>query len=119
MNGLFDGTPLERPVTCAICDEPIEACRCPRGADGKAVRPQDQAVRLRIEKRRRGKTVTVVSDLDLADAELSALMRRLKTACAAGGTVTGGQIEIQGEHAERVSALLQELGYPPPRTAGR
>ena len=111
MCGLFDGTPLERPVTCAICAEPVDRCDCPRGNDGTPVRPKDRVIKVTIEKRRRGKTVTVLTGLDLAADEMASLLRRLKSACAAGGTVDGGSIEIQGAHAEKLTAVLAELGY--------
>ena len=34
MPGLFDGTPLVRPVTCQRCGKPLADCRCPRDAAG-------------------------------------------------------------------------------------
>jgi translation initiation factor 1 len=46
---------------------------------------------------------------------LTALLRKLKTACAAGGTIAEARIEIQGDHATTVAAVLSELGYPPPQ----
>jgi translation initiation factor 1 len=75
------------------------------------VPPAQQTARLAIEKRKRGKEVTVISGLAAGDNDLPALLTRLKTGCGAGGTVKDDSIEIQGRHLERVRALLAELGY--------
>ena len=111
MPGLFDGTPLERPVTCDACEKPLAACTCPRGAGGEIVLPKDQPARVGCE-RRRGKTVTIISGLDPVATDMRAMLNRLKTACAAGGAINEGRIEVQGDHRERTVAFLRELGYP-------
>ncbi len=111
MSGLFDGTSLERPVTCDICDAPIDACACPRDACGDVLSPKDQTVRIRREKRKKGKTVTVITGLDPIASDLTGILKKLKGACAAGGTVTDGNIEIQGDHRETVKTILDGLGF--------
>ena len=74
--------------------------------------PNQQTVYLhRDSKGRGGKAVTLVKNIILADEDLKALARQLKQVCGSGGTVKDGQIEIQGEHREKVAALLRELGY--------
>ena len=60
--------------------------------------------------RRRGKPVTVLAAEGLGPARLEELVRELKTACASGGTVKGLEGELQGEHRERVRAILRERG---------
>lgn len=113
MAGLFDGTPLERAVTCAGCEQPLDACTCPRDAGGAVLRPRDQRASVRLEKRRRGKVVTTVSGLDPNASDLAGILRRLKKECASGGSAgANGAIEIQGDHRERIAATLRELGYP-------
>lgn len=118
MSGFFAGTPLERLVTCALCEKPLDQCVCPRNGDGKVRLPKDQPLRIRREKRRKGKNVTIVEGLDPSATDLSAILRQLKSACAAGGTVSGGLLEIQGEHTKQVMAILTELGYPTKRSGG-
>lgn len=74
--------------------------------------PQQQTARIQREKKGRGgKTVTVISGLQLAPADLTALAKQLKTACGTGGTVKDGNIEIQGDQRDRVAAELKRLGY--------
>ncbi len=65
----------------------------------------------RDSKRRRGKTVTVVGGLQHDPATFEALLKRLKQQCGAGGTFKDGEIEIQGDHRERIAAALAALGY--------
>lgn len=75
------------------------------------VPPEKQTARLAVEKRKKGKIVTVVSGLAAADNDLPELLTRLKTACGAGGTLQEDSLEIQGEHLERLRNLLAEIGY--------
>jgi translation initiation factor 1 len=65
----------------------------------------------RQKKGRAGKTVTVVGNLQLTAKDLKGLAKHLKRVCASGGTVKDGNIEIQGDHRDRVAAALKELGY--------
>lgn len=67
---------------------------------------------------RGGKTVSVISGLPLAAADLEALASRLKRLCGAGGAVRDGVIEIQGEHRDRLVAELRRLGYDAKRSGG-
>ena len=65
----------------------------------------------RDRKRRAGKTVTVISGLRHDPATLQALLSILKQRCGAGGALKDGELEIQGDHRERVAAVLAALGY--------
>ena len=112
MLGLFDGTSLERPITCEACEKPMAQCACPRGESGAVLLPKDQPARVGREKRRKGKTVTVITGLNPVASKLDAILAQLKLACAAGGTIHDGIIEIQGDHRERAVSILQDLGYP-------
>ena len=74
--------------------------------------PQQQTVYLhRDSKGRGGKTVTVVKKLVLSEDDLKELAKKLKQVCGSGGTVKDGEIEIQGEHRERIAEELQKMGY--------
>lgn len=77
-----------------------------RGAAPAGSPPQDGIVRVsRTTSGRRGKTVTLVTGLPPAD--LAAVATELKRLCGAGGTVTAGTVEIQGDHRARV---VEHLG---------
>jgi translation initiation factor 1 len=71
---------------------------------------REPLIRLRME-RRRGKPVTIAAASGLPPAELAALARELKSLCAAGGTLKSGEIEVQGEHRDRLRLLLHGRGY--------
>ena len=78
----------------------------------KSLPPNQQTVYLHREsKGRGGKTVTLVKNLILTEADLKSLAKRLKQACGSGGTVKDGLIEIQGEHRQTIAEVLEKLGY--------
>lgn len=84
-------------------------CRCPKP---KSLPPEQQTAAIRREKKgRRGKTVTVIMDLQLTPEDMKALGKQLKKKCGTGGAVKDGTIEIQGDHREKVAAELQKMGY--------
>jgi translation initiation factor 1 len=107
---LFAGTPFDQPPKCDRCGELETDCRCPR-TPVFYVAPENQVARLAVEKRKKGKTVTVVRGLQADQNDLPALLSRLKSQCGAGGTIEEGTLEIQGEHIVRIRAILSELGY--------
>ena len=67
---------------------------------------------------RGGKGVTVITGLPLTGTALEDLATRLKKVCGAGGGVKDGNIEIQGEHRDRLVAELGKLGYDAKRSGG-
>ena len=107
---LFAGTQWDQPPKCERCGELEEDCTCPP-APKQFTAPEEQTARLAVEKRKRGKVVTVVRGLQADENDLPALLAKLKTACGAGGTLKDDLLEIQGEHLERVRVLLTEVGY--------
>lgn len=101
---------------CPACRQPLTACLCARRTKPPA---GDGVARVTREKQGRGgKTVTVVRGLALAADALAALGKHLRTACGSGGTVKDGVLEVQGDHADRVLALLQAEGHKAKRAGG-
>ncbi len=102
---------------CPVCRQPLATCLCAKRA--KLPPAGDGVARVTREKQGRGgKTVTVVRGLPLDAETLAALGKRLRTACGAGGTTKDGVLEVQGDHAERVVALLQAEGHAAKRAGG-
>ncbi|MFN8490109.1 MAG: translation initiation factor [Caldilineaceae bacterium] len=62
-------------------------------------------------KGRGGKTVSVIKGIVNTPAGKDALVKHLKTKLGTGGAVKRDDIEIQGDHREKIVALLNELGY--------
>lgn len=120
--GLFDGTPLEQPVTCPRCGAAVAACLCAKGADGRAIDPAALAPRVRREKRR-GKWCTVVAELGLERADAKALLKDLRTALGTGGGLgdekaSGVELVLQGDHRDAVVERLVEMGYKAKASGG-
>lgn len=102
---------------CPRCRQQLAACVCAQRAT--AVPAGDSVARVTREKQGRGgKTVTVVRGLPLPADALAALGKSLRAACGAGGTVKDGVLEVQGDHAERVLALLLAQGHRARRAGG-
>ncbi len=81
--------------------------------------PADGVARVwRETKGRSGKGVTVVRGLQLDAAALQKLAQHLKTACGSGGTVKDGNVEVQGDHADKVVGLLIAQGIRAKRAGG-
>jgi translation initiation factor 1 len=100
---------------CPTCRQPLAQCICKKAV----APPTDGVVRVFFEtKGRGGKGVTVVRGLGLAETELNALGKKLKAACGVGGTAKEGVVELQGDHRDRVIALLGAQGFKNVKKAG-
>ena len=74
--------------------------------------PSDGVVRIsRQTKDRRGKTVTVITGLDLPATDLAKTASQLKKCCGVGGSAKDGVITIQGDKREVVAAELEKQGF--------
>ena len=83
-----------------------------QSASTRSLPPNQQTAYLHREsKGRGGKVVTLVKNLQLSPDDLKALSKMLKQACGTGGTIKDGIIEIQGDHREKIAAVLVKRGY--------
>jgi translation initiation factor 1 len=71
----------------------------------------EQKINVRTERRRYGKWITVVSGFDKS-IDIKKTAKALKAVLACGGTVKGGEIELQGNHKSKVRPILVKLGFP-------
>ncbi len=72
----------------------------------------DGIVRLKREtKGRKGKGVTLVTGVPLAEAELKKLAKTLKQKCGVGGALKDGVIEIQTDDRDKLKQLLEAQGF--------
>ena len=108
--GLFAGTPFDLPPKCERCGALEAQCVCPPHPVAR-VPPGKQIARIAIEKRKKGKFVTVVRGLSANDNDLPKLLSQLKSQCGAGGTLKDECLEIQGDHRDRIRDSLSEMGY--------
>src|SRR5438105_2740604 len=108
-----------RVGTCPTCRLPYKRCRCNESTQLVPAKKSDGIVRItRDRKGRGGKTVTVIDGVMGSEAELTAMAQQLKKLCGSGGSVKDGNIEIQGDHCDKVMAKLSEMGYKVKRAGG-
>lgn len=95
---------------CPDCGRPAAHCIC---TGKKAVgKERDGIVRIRRETAgRKGKTVTTLSGVPTNIVSVDALAQELKRHCGTGGSVKDGIIIIQGDHREKIKALLEKRGF--------
>ena len=108
-----------RVTTCPNCGLSYKQCRCDQSASTKVEKKSEGIVRvMRDRKQRGGKTVTVITGVPANAEALTTLAQQLKKLCGSGGTVKEGNIEIQGDHCDKVQAKLMEMGYKVKRAGG-
>ena len=81
-------------------------------SEAETLPPARQRLIVRIDRRQRaGKQVTLVEGFVGTSEDLAALAKTLKTKCGVGGTAKDGEITVQGDLRDKVTALLQAMGY--------
>ena len=89
---------------CPKCGLPSNLCVC------QEIAKESQKIKIKNDRRRYRKIVTIVSGLD--DAKSAAMLcKELKRKLACGGTVRGSTIELQGQHRKKVKEFLLKQGY--------
>jgi len=78
--------------------------------DMSQITKEQQKIKIRLLRRRFGKMVTVVSGFE-SENETKELSKKLKKQLACGGTFKDKEIELQGEHIEKVKKALLKEGY--------
>ncbi|MBO4263840.1 MAG: translation initiation factor [Bacteroidales bacterium] len=74
--------------------------------------PDKQRLVVRLDRRQRaGKQVTLVEGFVGPADDLAELAKALKTKCGVGGTAKDGEITVQGDLRDKVTALLVGMGY--------
>lgn len=103
----------EKGRLCPRCERPVADCKCSASSANKIAPTNDDGiVRLQRQKNGRGgKTVTIITGVNLPAEELKQLAKRLKQLCGSGGTISNGAIEIQGDHREGLKSELEKLGH--------
>jgi translation initiation factor 1 len=103
-----------RKLLCPKCHQLKSTCTCKSEEPSKS-----SVVRVgRETKGRRGKGVTIISDLPLEAIALAELTAKLKHRLGTRGTTKDGRIEIQGDHRDRIVQELEGLGYRVKRAGG-
>lgn len=81
--------------------------------------PNDGMIRVFLERKGRGgKSVSVLRGLSGDTASKKALLKQLKSRLGTGGALKEGNIEIQGDHRDRIVVLLVKLGHKAKKAGG-
>jgi len=84
-----------------------------------AIDPADQNLRVLIDrKKRRGKEVTLITGFIGPEDDMKELGKLLKQKLGVGGSAKDGEIIVQGNHREKVLAILKEKGFSKTKLSG-
>ena len=100
---------------CPECNQHQNVCNCKNEnallGDGK--------VRITLDtKGRKGKGVSVITGLALTEKDLKNLAKELKNLCGTGGSVKNNQIEIQGDHRDKLILALEKKNIQAKKSGG-
>ena len=90
-------------MNCPRCGLPQELCVCDE------MTKEGQRIRVRNDKRRYGKLVTIVDGFK--DVDLDKLAKDMKMRLACGGTAKNDHIELQGNHLSKMKKILIDMGF--------
>ena len=92
---------------CATCGLPKELCVC------ESIAKESQTINVSTEKKKFGKVYTVIKGIDEKEVNMKDLIKNLKSKFACGGAVKSGNIELQGNHKQKVKGILVQMGFAP------
>ena len=80
--------------------------------DPDTLAPEEQNLKIELDrKKRKGKTVTLITGFVGKEDDLKALAKILKTKCGAGGSAKNNEIIIQGDFKEKIKKYLFSMDY--------
>ena len=80
--------------------------------------PSQQDLRIWLDRKGGGKVITVVKGFIGKNDDMETLGKQIKTLCGSGGTVKDYEIQIQGDHRDKVITWLLSKNYKAKKAGG-
>lgn len=93
-------------MICSKCGLPKDLCIC------ETIAKEAQKITVSLVQKRYGKYSTVIRGIDATEINIKNLIKKLKSQLACGGTYKNDEIELQGDHRQRVRQILVKEGFP-------
>ncbi len=76
-------------------------------------------IRVHLEKKGRGgKSVSIIRGIEMTNAAMKDIEKKIKSKCGVGGSQKNGEIIIQGDHRDKIINLLKSMGAKDIKKAG-